>query len=49
VRAVTEAGHTFGVSAAAQLWLKLGLPVVPAMLHIPGQGELMEFRSTPAA
>jgi hypothetical protein len=44
VRAVTEARHTFGVPAAAQLWLKLGLPVVPAMLHVPGQGELMEVR-----
>jgi len=44
VRAVTEARHTFGVPAAAQLWLRLKLPVVPAMLHAPGQGELMEFR-----
>jgi hypothetical protein len=48
VRMVTEARHTFGVPAAAQLWLELRLPVVPAMLHTPGQGELMEFRRAAA-
>ncbi len=35
IRMVTEARHTFGIPAAAQLWIKLGLPVVPAMLHAP--------------
>jgi hypothetical protein len=48
VRMVTEARHTFGVPAAAQLWLELGLPVVPAMLHAPGQRDLMEFRQLAA-
>jgi hypothetical protein len=37
---VTEARHTFGIPAAAQLWIKLGLPTVPAMLHDPAQGDL---------
>jgi hypothetical protein len=37
VRLVTEARHTFGIQSAAQLWFKLGLPVVPAMLHDPRQ------------
>ncbi len=32
VRMVTESRNTFGTQAAAQLWFKLGLPVVPAML-----------------
>ncbi len=31
VRLVAEARHTFGMAAARQLWLELGLPVVPAM------------------
>ena len=42
VRMVTEARHTFGIPAAAQLWLKLGLPVVPAMLHDPRQPDLFD-------
>lgn len=37
IRMITEARHTFGVPAAAQLWFKLGLPVVPAMLREPVQ------------
>jgi len=40
VKMVTEARHTFGVPAAKQLWLKLQLPVVPAMIGAPGQGDL---------
>lgn len=32
VRMVTEARHTFGTQAAGQLWMKLGLPITPAML-----------------
>jgi P22_AR N-terminal domain len=43
VRMVTEARHTFGVPAAAQLWVELRLPVVPAMLHTPGPRDLFEF------
>lgn len=42
VRMVTEARRTFGNPAAAELWVKLGLPVVPAMRRSqrPAQGEL---------
>lgn len=43
VRMVTEARHTFGIPSACQLWFKLGLPVVPAMLQDPRQGDLMAF------
>lgn len=48
VRMVTEARHTFGERAAAQLWFKLHLPTVTAMQEdrlqsdlfykLPGQG-----------
>lgn len=31
VRLVTEARHSFGEASARQLWMRLGLPVVPAM------------------
>jgi hypothetical protein len=37
LRMVTEARQTFGVRAGAELWFKLGLPIVPAMLHDPRQ------------
>lgn len=40
VRLVTEARHTFGNRASAQLWFKLGLPVVPAMYLDPRQMEI---------
>ncbi len=49
VRMVTEARHTFGVPAAAQLWLELRLPVVPAMLHTSGPRDLFEFSHAKAA
>lgn len=39
VRMVTETRNTFGVRSAAQLWFKLGLPIVPAMLHDQDQVE----------
>jgi hypothetical protein len=42
LRMVTEARQTFGPAAAAQLWFKLGLPVVPAMTRETRQGELPE-------
>lgn len=45
LRSVTEARHTFGAQAAAQLWFRLGLPVVPAMLHDPNQLNLLEYTS----
>lgn len=43
VRMVTEARHSFGIPSACQLWIKLGLPVVPAMLHDPRQGDLLNY------
>lgn len=43
LRMVTEGRHTFGNQAAAQLWFRLGLPVVPAMLHDPRQLNLLDY------
>lgn len=43
LRMVTEGRHTFGNQAAAQLWFRLGLPVVPAMLHDQQQLSLLEY------
>lgn len=43
LRMVCEGRHVFGNQAAAQLWFKLGLPVVPAMLHDPRQAELFNY------
>jgi len=40
IRMVTEARHTFGNRAAAQLWRLLKLPEVPAMFADDGQGRL---------
>lgn len=45
LRHVTECRHTFGHQAAAQMWLHLGLPVVPAMLHDPRQFTLFDYQS----
>lgn len=49
VRMVTETRQTFGNSAAAQLWFKLGLPVVPAMLHGRRQTDLIDYAMVKAA
>lgn len=43
IRLVNESRQVFGAQAAAQLWFKLGLPVVPAMLHDPRQLNLMDY------
>lgn len=43
IRKVTECRHVFGIQAAAQLWFKLGLPIVPAMLHDPRQLTLDDY------
>lgn len=43
LRHVTECRHTFGHQAAAQLWFRLGLPVVPAMMHDPRQITLFDY------
>ena len=42
VRQVTETRLTFGHAAAARLWIKLGLPVVPEMLRDPRIGDLFD-------
>jgi prophage antirepressor-like protein len=42
VRKVSEARQTFGPQAAGQLWMKLGLPMVPAMLN-PKQGDFFRY------
>lgn len=43
VRLVTECRHSFGIPSACQLWFKLGLPIVPAMLTDPRQGDLLDY------
>lgn len=43
IRLVNESRQVFGAQAAAQLWFKLGLPVVPAMLHDPRQLNLLDY------
>ncbi len=40
VRLVSEARQTFGVRSAAELWMQLGLPTVPAMQPPPRQRDL---------
>jgi prophage antirepressor-like protein len=37
---VAETRRTFGLRAAAKLWVELGLPTVPEMFHAPAQSEL---------
>lgn len=49
LRTVSEARHVFGNQAAAQLWFKLGLPVVPAMMHDPRQREMFPVDAARAA
>jgi hypothetical protein len=39
---VSEARQTFNTEAASQLWLKLNLPLVPAMLNAMKQKDLFE-------
>jgi len=43
LRMVNESSQVFGNQAAAQLWFRLGLPVVPAMLHDPRQLNLLDY------
>lgn len=45
LRLVTEARQTFGHKAAAQLWVKFGLPMVPAMIEENRQFSLLDFES----
>ena len=48
VRKVNECRHVFGTQAAAQLWMKLGLDMVPAMLHDPRQFTLFDYAAVKA-
>ncbi|CAH1658034.1 Phage P22, antirepressor protein [Hyphomicrobiales bacterium] len=43
LRMINESRQVFGTQAAAQLWFRLGLPVVPAMLHDPRQLNLLDY------
>ena len=43
LRMVNESRQVFGTQAAAQLWFRLGLPVVPAMHHDPRQLSLIDY------
>ncbi len=43
LRMVNESRQVFGSQAAAQLWFRLGLPIVPAMLHDPRQLNLLDY------
>ena len=47
IRMVAEARQTFSQRAAAELWHKLELPLVPAMAMPLAQGDLFEWASTP--
>ena len=44
-RLVTEARHTFDRQAGRELWFRLGLPVVPAMMAPPRQGSLFTYQA----
>lgn len=48
VRMITESRHTFGTQAAAQLWFRLGLPTVPAMVNDPRQLTFIDYGSVKA-
>lgn len=49
LRMVNESRQVFGNQAAAQLWFRLGLPIVPAMLHDPRQLNLLDYNVVKAA
>lgn len=49
IRLVTEARQTFGSKASGELWFKLGLPTVPAMIEQSRQFDLLDFASIKTA
>lgn len=49
LRHITECRQTFGTAAASQLWFKLGLPIVPAMLQDPRQMTLFDYTAIKGA
>lgn len=48
LRHVTECRQVFGTQAAAQLWFKMNLPVVPAMLQDPRQMSIFDYAAVKA-
>jgi hypothetical protein len=46
---ITECRQTFGQKAAGQLWVKFGLPVVPAMIEENRQFSLLDYESVKTA
>lgn len=48
LRHITECRQTFGTAAASQLWFRLGLPVVPAMLQDPRQMTIFDYQQIKA-
>jgi len=49
LRMVNESRQVFGTQAAAQLWFRLGLPVVPAMQHDPRQLSFIDYATIKSA
>ena len=49
LRMVTECRQTFGSKAAGQLWVKFGLPMVPAMIEENRQFSLLDYDSIKTA
>ncbi|MCP8895360.1 phage antirepressor N-terminal domain-containing protein [Shinella daejeonensis] len=49
LRMVNESRQVFGTQAAAQLWFRLGLPVVPAMQHDPRQLSFIDYDAIKSA
>ena len=43
LRTVTETRQSWGVKSAQQMWLRLGLPTVPAMFEPQSQPTLFEY------
>lgn len=49
IKLVQESRHVFGNTAAAQMWFKLGLPIVPAMIRDERQAELFSYTAVKGA
>lgn len=47
LRTVTETRQSWGAKAAQQMWLKLGLPTVPAMFDPAAQRDLLDHLRDP--
>lgn len=49
LRMINESRQVFGAQAAAQLWFRLGLPIVPAMQHDPRQLSFIDYSAVKSA